>query len=318
VNAPCISVVVPFYNNGDVLNECLQSIGAQTHRNLQVIMVDDGSTDCGSGIARKWAAADPRFSLVQTPNGGPGKARNVGVEHATGEYLAFVDGDDMLAPYAYEVLLHTLESSGYLQTWHGTPLKRIGFDIERPQFASGTAYLDHLAEEVRKWDLLLSQNAFSTPIFRRSFRFGGEICEHGYPRNDILARGGGERAAEVRRRLGIPAGKRVVLYAPTWRDNQFYASGRYRGRWCSSPTTWKPTGTRVAASASTSSRGPGPPAGHVGRGHRRAAGHHFGAGRLPGRLPGVRRQVLSPGRRQSRRPRLRAPVHELAGRAGTG
>jgi len=119
------------------------------------------------------------------------------------------------------------EGQVYLQTWHGTPLKRIGFDVERPQFASGSAYLEHLGGEVAKWDLLLSQNPFSTPILRRAFRFDGEICEYGYPRNDVLSRGE-ERAAEVRRRLGIPAGKRVVLYAPTWRDNQFYASGRYR------------------------------------------------------------------------------------------
>jgi CDP-glycerol glycerophosphotransferase len=132
-----------------------------------------------------------------------------------------ISNDDMHAEYRKR------DGQIYLQTWHGTPLKRIGFDVERPQFASGTAYLGHLAEEVPKWDLLLSQNAFSTPIFRRAFRFGGEVCEYGYPRNDILARGD-ERAAEVRRSLGIPAGKRVILYAPTWRDNQFYASGRYR------------------------------------------------------------------------------------------
>jgi CDP-glycerol glycerophosphotransferase len=119
------------------------------------------------------------------------------------------------------------EGQVYLQTWHGTPLKRIGFDIELPQFASGSAYLDRLADDVAKWDLLLSQNAFSTPILRRAFRFGGEICEFGYPRNDVMSRGQ-ERAGEIRRRLGIPAGKRVVLYAPTWRDNQFYASGKYR------------------------------------------------------------------------------------------
>jgi CDP-glycerol glycerophosphotransferase len=119
------------------------------------------------------------------------------------------------------------EGQVYLQTWHGTPLKRIGFDIDRPQFASGSAYFDRLADDVAKWDLLLSQNAFSTPILRRAFRFGGEICEFGYPRNDALSRGE-ERAAAIRERLGIPAGKRVVLYAPTWRDNQFYASGRYR------------------------------------------------------------------------------------------
>ena len=115
----------------------------------------------------------------------------------------------------------------YPQTWHGTPLKKIGFDIGKPQFASGTAYFDHLAADVAKWDLLLSQNPFSTPILRRAFRFGGEICEYGYPRNDALSRGG-EAAARLRERLCIPNGKRVVLYAPTWRDNQYYASGRYR------------------------------------------------------------------------------------------
>jgi CDP-glycerol glycerophosphotransferase len=115
----------------------------------------------------------------------------------------------------------------YLQTWHGTPLKKIGFDIGKPQFASGTAYFDHLAQDVAKWDLLLSQNPFSTPILRRAFRFGGEVCEYGYPRNDALSRGR-EGAAQLRERLSIPGGKRVLLYAPTWRDNQFYASGRYR------------------------------------------------------------------------------------------
>jgi len=219
--------VVPFYNNADVLGDCLVSIAAQTFRDLEVIMVDDGSTDDAARLARARAAADPRFTLLQTPNGGPGRARNLGVERATGEFLAFVDGDDMLPPHAYETLLHTLESWGsdfvsgavqrigtggvhpsalhvvlsgteeyfealarcryvvsnddmqpefrkrdgqvYLQTWHGTPLKKIGFDIGKPQFASGTAYLDHLAADVAKWDLLLSQNPFSTPILRRAF-----------------------------------------------------------------------------------------------------------------------------------------------------
>jgi CDP-glycerol glycerophosphotransferase len=133
-----------------------------------------------------------------------------------------VSNDDM------QPFFRKREGQIYLQTWHGTPLKRIGFDVERPQFASGTAYFQHLADDVAKWDLLLSQNAFSTPILRRAFRFTGEICEFGYPRNDLLARGDSGLAATVRQRLGIPAGKRAVLYAPTWRDNQFYASGRYR------------------------------------------------------------------------------------------
>ena len=117
----------------------------------------------------------------------------------------------------------------YVQTWHGTPLKRIGFDVAQPQFISGTRYLDHLAQDVAKWDLLLSPNPFSTPILRRAFRYEGEIGETGYPRNDVLCDGDADRvAARVRATLGIPDGKRVIMYAPTWRDNQYYASGRYR------------------------------------------------------------------------------------------
>jgi CDP-glycerol glycerophosphotransferase len=138
---------------------------------------------------------------------------------ARARYL--IGNDDMQPPYRKR------DGQFYLQTWHGTPLKRIGFDIERPQFISGAAYFDRLADDVAKWDLLISPNPFSTPIMRRAFRYEGEICESGYPRNDLLRRGDSAGvAARVRRRLGLPEGKRVVLYAPTWRDNQVYASGR--------------------------------------------------------------------------------------------
>jgi CDP-glycerol glycerophosphotransferase len=112
LTVPRISVVVPFYNNGDVLADCLQSIASQTFSDLEVIMVDDGSTDDGPRIAAAQAEADPRFTLLTVRNGGPGFARNRGAERASGEFLAFVDGDDMLPPQAYEVLLHTLEKSG--------------------------------------------------------------------------------------------------------------------------------------------------------------------------------------------------------------
>ena len=117
----------------------------------------------------------------------------------------------------------------YVQTWHGTLLKRIGFDVENPQFISGTKYNEHLARDVAKWDLAISPNPFSTPHMRRAFRYDGEILESGYPRNDVLCSGDAPAlAAAVRARLGLPAGKKVIMYAPTWRDNQYYASGRYR------------------------------------------------------------------------------------------
>jgi CDP-glycerol glycerophosphotransferase (TagB/SpsB family)/glycosyltransferase involved in cell wall biosynthesis len=124
----------------------------------------------------------------------------------------------------------------HVQTWHGTPLKRLGYDIGTPSSASGVRYLDYMAADVAQWDMLLSPNPFSTPIMRRAFRFTGEICETGYPRNDALATapfitgpdgGADAEAAAVRARLGLPPGVKVAMYVPTWRDNQHDEAGRY-------------------------------------------------------------------------------------------
>lgn len=120
------------------------------------------------------------------------------------------------------------EGQVIVQTWHGTPLKRIAHDIENVRF-SDQRYLEKMAEEVPHWSLLVSPNSFSTPILRRAFRYEGEILESGYPRNDILfSDRAADVAAEVRARLGLPPGKRVVLYAPTWRDDLFHGPGRYK------------------------------------------------------------------------------------------
>ncbi|MFJ8044728.1 CDP-glycerol glycerophosphotransferase family protein [Kitasatospora sp. NPDC096147] len=109
-----------------------------------------------------------------------------------------------------------------LQTWHGSLLKRIAHDVENPWLADA-GYLTALDREVPQWSLLVSPSAFATPILRRAFRYDGELLESGYPRNDVLA--AGADPAAVRRRLGIPDGKRVVLYAPTWREDQQRANG---------------------------------------------------------------------------------------------
>ncbi|KES03258.1 glycerophosphotransferase [Streptomyces toyocaensis] len=115
-----------------------------------------------------------------------------------------------------------------VQTWHGTPLKKIGHDIESIHFAD-QRYLERVEKEVQNWDMLVSPNSFSTPILKRAFGFPGEMVESGYPRNDILRRSGTEvREQQIRHRIGVPEGKRVVLYAPTWRDDQFYAPGKYK------------------------------------------------------------------------------------------
>ncbi|MGW7354206.1 bifunctional glycosyltransferase/CDP-glycerol:glycerophosphate glycerophosphotransferase [Streptomyces sp. NPDC054784] len=106
-----------------------------------------------------------------------------------------------------------------VQTWHGTPLKRIGLDLAETTFANHE-YLASLAERSAQWSMLLSPNRFSTPILARAFGYEGEVLESGYPRNDLLyADDRDDRARAVRERLGVPRDKRVVLYAPTWRDD---------------------------------------------------------------------------------------------------
>ncbi|MFG2496604.1 CDP-glycerol glycerophosphotransferase family protein [Streptomyces sp. NPDC048441] len=119
------------------------------------------------------------------------------------------------------------EGQYVVQTWHGTPLKRIGRDLA--SHSSGDrAYMATLPGRAAQWSVLVSPNRFSTPLLRGAFGHTGEVLERGYPRNDLLhAADSAKVAASVRERLGIPEGKRVVLYAPTWRENQPKKGGRY-------------------------------------------------------------------------------------------
>jgi CDP-glycerol glycerophosphotransferase len=117
------------------------------------------------------------------------------------------------------------EGQVIVQTWHGTPLKRIGFDFDNDWF-SDTEYLEALEREGKQWSLLISPNSFSTPILKRAFRYEGEVLASGYPRNDVLlAEDRDKHAEEVRRALGLPEGKKIVLYAPTWREDRLRHNG---------------------------------------------------------------------------------------------
>ena len=109
------------------------------------------------------------------------------------------------------------EGTTYLQTWHGTPLKRIHYDV----LWAPPGRLDELDRDVARWDLLLSPNAVSTPRLRKAFAYDGEVLETGYPRNDLLSSPLMlEVRARVRKELGISEGTTTVLYAPTWRDQE--------------------------------------------------------------------------------------------------
>jgi glycosyltransferase involved in cell wall biosynthesis len=109
---PVVSVVVPAYGVEAYLPACLDSLLAQHLRSWEAIVVDDGSPDRCGEIAEAYAARDPRIRVVHVPNGGLGSARNVGATHAEGEFLAFLDSDDVLPPTALSVLVGTLQESG--------------------------------------------------------------------------------------------------------------------------------------------------------------------------------------------------------------
>ncbi|MGF1342159.1 CDP-glycerol glycerophosphotransferase family protein [Streptomyces flavovirens] len=139
------------------------------------------------------------------------------------------------------------------QTWHGTPLGRFGLDL------TDTLYADHqrlasLPHGSAQWSFLVSPSTFATPLLRRALAYGGEVLEAGSPANDLLSAPGREKTAErVRRRLGVPEGHRVVLYAPTYRDQFALPPGEVPGGW-SRAYRWEPALDLAALSRSLDAR----------------------------------------------------------------
>ena len=103
-----ISVIVPVYKVEKYLDTCIKSIVDQTHTDLEIILVDDGSPDNCPAICDEWAKKDARIRVVHKENGGLSDARNAGVEIATGEYIGFVDSDDFILPTMYEKLYNAI------------------------------------------------------------------------------------------------------------------------------------------------------------------------------------------------------------------
>ncbi|TCP19003.1 CDP-glycerol glycerophosphotransferase (TagB/SpsB family) [Scopulibacillus darangshiensis] len=119
----------------------------------------------------------------------------------------------------------------YLQTWHGTPLKRLASDMKEVHMPGTTTedYKRNFYKESRNWDYLISPNAYSSEIFHRAFQFDKMMIESGYPRNDFLHNSNDQESIDrLKKDMGLPLNKKVILYAPTWRDDQFYEKGRYK------------------------------------------------------------------------------------------
>jgi glycosyltransferase involved in cell wall biosynthesis len=132
---PKVSVVVPIYNVEKYLRQCLDSIAGQTLRDIEIILVNDGSTDKSPEIIKEFAKRDKRIKVINQKNGGLGKAYNAGIDAASGEYIGFVESDDWIEPDMYEIL-HDLA-------------KKNGADVAKGRhyiFDDGTGKTVHLSE----------------------------------------------------------------------------------------------------------------------------------------------------------------------------
>ena len=109
INGPLISVVVPIYNVEQYLERCVNSILQQTYQNLEIILVDDGSPDNSGAICDSYSFLDQRIKVIHRRNGGLSDARNVGLDMASGEFIAFVDSDDTIMPEMIEKLFQRID-----------------------------------------------------------------------------------------------------------------------------------------------------------------------------------------------------------------
>ena len=100
-----LSIIVPVYNVEKYIGKCIESIVNQTYKDLEIILVDDGSTDNSGKICDEWARKDKRIKVIHKKNGGLSDARNAGLDICTGDYIGFVDSDDYIELNMYEDLL---------------------------------------------------------------------------------------------------------------------------------------------------------------------------------------------------------------------
>lgn len=110
MNQPLVTIIIPAYNAASYLCRAIDSLLAQTWKQLEVLVIDDGSTDATGTIADEYAARDDRVRVVHKANGGVAAARNTGLEEARGDLIGFTDSDDWVQPAFVSLLVNTLRS----------------------------------------------------------------------------------------------------------------------------------------------------------------------------------------------------------------
>lgn len=183
INSPLISIIVPIYNVKPYLSRCLESICAQTYRHLDIVVVDDGSTDGGSAVCDSFARRDARVRVLHFENSGVSAARNRGLAAARGELIGWVDGDDWLEPCFVERLYTVLATHNADIACCSYFDEKDGQTIARCE--NGTIYTwnanESMAELLRD---TLQRNYFWNKLFRRNV-LEGIICPTGRCYEDI-------------------------------------------------------------------------------------------------------------------------------------
>ena len=172
---PMISVIIPVYNSERYLERCVKSIREQTYRNLEIILIDDGSTDKSGEICDRLADIDRRIKSFHKSNGGQASARNYGLEIARGDYIGFVDNDDIIDNRMYEVLMNNLQKykvlvSAVIPDWiyeNKTVVPSEGFPS---RIYSGKELLKNMLRKENiisssVWDKIFDKSLFETVRF---------------------------------------------------------------------------------------------------------------------------------------------------------
>ncbi len=182
---PLISVIVPVYKVEAFLPKCVDSIRNQTYKDLEIILVDDGSPDNCGAMCDAFAEEDPRIKVIHKPNGGLSDARNAGIEIASGEYLGFVDSDDWIEPEMYETMLALAQKhevklvcAGRYDVSERTGQRTKGLCPEREEVVSGQELAGRIflwqGLDSAAWDKLYHRSLWQT----RRYPFGrvNEAC----------------------------------------------------------------------------------------------------------------------------------------------
>ena len=180
MNEPLVSVIVPVYKVEKYLDKCVGSIVAQGYKNLEIILVDDGSPDNCPAMCDSWAERDSRIKVIHKQNGGVSSARNSALDMAAGEYICFVDSDDFIEPNTVKYMLENIGDADVIQcglSYDHANGRVEKCDITEADFIGEDAARAVIADKVRPevWGKLYSAHLFAGIRFDTSKKYGEDL-----------------------------------------------------------------------------------------------------------------------------------------------